>query len=155
MSRWKRGLLATVVLLIRFIFYRLARIRGSGKFLVIVDGTDIGLGRTSSRYLRRIRKRREYLLLTVLYAPEIGAFLELVAASNTFLEIEAFRNYLLEGLVSARIFWGILANKKFDATDVIEALEKRGLVSIILARAGKSTPRSRSRFRTWMNYEIF
>ena len=91
MSRWKRFLLATVNLLIRLTFYRLARMRCRGKLLAIVDGTDIGLGRASSHYLKRVKKRREYLLLTVLYAPEIDAFFDLVAAPNTFSEIDAFR----------------------------------------------------------------
>ncbi|RLC36326.1 hypothetical protein DRH29_04785, partial [candidate division Kazan bacterium] len=38
-SRWKKSLLATAVLLIRLSFYRLARTRGRGKLLAIVDGT--------------------------------------------------------------------------------------------------------------------
>ena len=103
-SRWKRALLATVDLLIRLTFYRLARTRCRGKLLAIVDGTGIRLGRASSHYLKRVKKRREYLLLTVLYALEIDAFFDLVAVPNMFSEIDAFRNYLLEALISAGIF---------------------------------------------------
>jgi len=154
-SRWKRSLLATVVLLIRLSFYRLARTRIRGKSLVIVDGTSIRLGRASSHYLKRVRKRREYLLLTVLYAPEIDAFFDAVAAPDTFSEIEALRNYLLDALVNAGIFWGVLIDKRFDAADVIEALERRGLVPILPARTGKLAPRGGSRLRAWMNYETF
>ncbi|MHA1615902.1 MAG: transposase, partial [Candidatus Njordarchaeales archaeon] len=154
-SRWKATLLATVALLIRLTFYRLARTRYRGKLLAIVDGTGIRLGRASSHYLKRVKKRREYLLLTVLYAPEVDAFFDLVATPNTFSEIEAFRNYLLEALINVRIFWGVLADKRYDATDVIEALERRGLVPIIPARTGKLMPRGGSRLRAWMNYEAF
>ena len=154
-SRWKRSLLATAVLLIRLSFYRLARTRIHGKSLVIVDGTGIKLGRASSHYIKRVRKRREYLLLTVLYAPEIDAFFDAVAAPDTFSEIEAFKNYLLDALVNAGIFWGVLTDKRFDAADVIEALERRGLVPIIPTRTGKLAPRSGPRLRAWMNYETF
>jgi len=154
-SRWKKSLLATVVLVIRLSFYRLARTRIRGKSLAIVDGTGIRLGRTSSHYLKRVRKRREYLLLTVLYAPEIDAFFDTVAAPDTFSEIEAFRNYLLDALVNAGIFWGVLADKRFDAADVIEALERHGFVPIIPARTGKLMPRGGPRLRAWMNYETF
>ena len=154
-SRWKETLLATVDLLIRLTFYRLARTRYRGKLLAIVDGIGIRLGRASSHYLKRVKKRREYLLLTVLYAPEVDAFFDLVAAPNTFSEIEAFRNYLLEALINAGIFWGVLADKRYDATDVMEALERRGLVLIIPARTGKLMPRGGSRLRAWMNYEAF
>ena len=125
------------------------------KLLAIVDGTGIRLGRASSHYLKWVKKRREYPLLTVLYAPEIDAFFGLVAAPNTFSEIEAFRNYLLEALISAGIFWGVLADERYDATDVVEALERHGLVPIIPARTGKLMPRGGSRFRDWMNYEAF
>ena len=154
-SRWKRALLATVDLLIRLTFYRLARTRCRGKLLAIVDGTGIRLGRASSHYLKRVKKRREYLLLTVLYALEIDAFFDLVAVPNMFSEIDAFRNYLLEALISAGIFWGVLADKRYDATDVVEALERHGLVPIIPARTGKLMPRGGSRLRAWMNYEAF
>ncbi|MHA1616497.1 MAG: hypothetical protein ACTSX9_04225, partial [Candidatus Njordarchaeales archaeon] len=154
-SRWKETLLATVDLLIRLTFYRLARTRYRGKLLAIVDGIGIRLGRASSHYLKRVKKRREYLLLTVLYALEIDAFFDAVAAPDTFSEIEAFRNYLLDALVNAGIFWGVLIDKRFDAADVIEALERRGLVPIIPARTGKLAPRSGPRLRAWMNYETF
>ena len=93
--------------------------------------------------------------MTVLYAPEIDAFFDLVAAPNTFSEIEAFRNYLLEALISAGIFGGVLADKRYDAAGVVGALERHGLVPIIPARTGKPMPRGGSRLRAWMNYEAF
>ena len=45
------------------------------------------------------------MLLTVLYAPEIDAFFDAIAAPDTFFEIGAFRNYLLDALVSAKVSW--------------------------------------------------
>ena len=155
MSRWKKSLLGTVVLLIRLSFYKLARTRIRGKSLAIVDGTGIRLGRTSSHYLKRARKRREYLLLTVLYAPEIDVFFDAVTAPDAFSEIEAFRNHLLGALVNAKVSWGVLTDKRFDATNVMEALGRHGLVPIIPARTGKLTPRSGPRLRAWMNYGAF
>ncbi len=64
-------------------------------------------------------------------------------------------DYLLEVLVRAEIFWGVLADKRYDAADVVEALERRGLVPIILARTGKLMPRGGSRLMAWTNYEAF
>jgi len=94
-SRWKRKLLAAVTLRVGLFFYRLARMT-CGKMLEIVEGTDIGLGEVSNHHLRRVERRREYLLLTVLYAPEIDVFFDVVAAPDTLSQIKTFRNYLPE-----------------------------------------------------------
>jgi len=94
-------------------------------------------------------------VIDVLYAPGIDAFFDAVASPSAFSEIEAFKNYLLDALVNAGIFCGVLTDERFDVADVIEALERRGLVPIILARTGKLTLKSGSKLRAWMNYETF
>ncbi|MHA1617013.1 MAG: hypothetical protein ACTSX9_06900 [Candidatus Njordarchaeales archaeon] len=81
--------------------------------------------------------------MTVLYALEINAFFDAVTTLGAFSEIEAFRNYLFEASVSTKIFWGVLT----DTTDAVEAIERHGLVPIILARTKKLMPRSGSRLR--------
>ena len=154
-SRWKRKLINIVSLLITQSFYRLARARKARKMLAIVDGTGLRLGRSSDHYLRRIRKRREYLLLTALYSPDVDAFFDVVVSPDSYSELEAFRNYLLGVLVSSRLFWGVIADKRYDSSDIIEAVERHGIVPMIPARRGKLEPRDGPRWRAWMNYEAF
>ena len=154
-SRWKRRLINMVSLPITQSFYRLARARKARKMLAIVDGTGLSIGRSSDHYLRRIRKRRQYLLLTALYSPDVDAFFDVVVSSDSYSELEAFRNYLLGVLVNSCLFWGVIADKRYDSSDIIDSLERHGIVSMIPARRGKLEPKDGPRWRSWMNYETF
>jgi len=144
-SRWKSSLEPYVRLLMRLAFLRLAR--GRSSLLCVVDGSGFKLGRASGHYLNRIRKKAPYLLVTMAYSPEIDGIFDLTASESSNSELSAFWNYLFWQIVSAGIFWGLIADKRFDATWVIEWLESYGIVAFIPARGGKLEPKDGPRKR--------
>jgi len=131
-SRWKSSLEPYARLLMRPAFLRLAR--GRMSLLYVVDGSDFKLDRVSGHYLKRMRKKAPYLLVTVAYSPEVDGILGLTASESSNSKLGAFWNYPFWQIVSVEIFWGFIADKRFDASWIIEWLESYGIVAFIPAR---------------------
>ena len=170
-SRWKVSMEPYVRFLIRLSFFRLARMRKKALasllrgalgetperqgFLGIADGTGFRLGRGSTYYEDVTGKRRSYLRLVALYAPEIDAFYDAAAVPSEVSEVRAFRDYLLEVVIEAKIFWGLMTDKAYDSSEIIARLERAGIIPMIPARGGKLRPKAGPRLRSNRNYETF
>jgi len=155
-TRWKRTLVNEVDLLIRLSFYKIARMRRRAKkLLALVDGTGFTISRASNNYLKRIGRRRYYVLLTAIYYPEIDAFFAIAVTPDSVSEITAMRELLLDRVIQAGIFWGLIGDKRYDSEDIISRLEKHGITSMIPARQGKLKPKGGPRARASEQYERF
>jgi len=151
-SRWKKSLELYVRLLIRLSFLRLCRGR-MHKLLAVIDGTGFKLGKASIHYLKRTGKRAPYMLVTVIHAPEVDGIFDVVAAPNCNDEIRAFANYLFFVLISAGIFWGLVGDKKYDASWVTIWCEAYSITTFIPARGGKLEPSDGPRLEANLRYE--
>lgn len=152
LSRWRRELRPYLRYLSRYAFFRLMRMKKRKRLIAVVDGTGIKLGRASSHYEERISKKRSYLLVTAVYSPEIDAFFDITATPSYVSELTAFKTYLAGEIISAKIFWLIVTDKKYDDSALIIRLESEGIMPCISARKGQLAPRSGPRARSDKNY---
>ena len=152
-TRWKSAYEVIVRALIRRSFLMLARGR-TNKLLGVIDGSRFKLSKASEHYLRRIRKKAPFLLLTVLYSPEIDAIYDLVAAPDQNSENRAFWNYLFLSIVYSGVFWGLVGDKRYDDSAITEWLEAYHILTFIPSRAGKLEPKSGPRYRANKRYEL-
>jgi len=106
--------------------------RTHGKLLTIVDGTNVKLGGVEP--LSRVCEKAIRLFIDCLYALGTDIFSDTVVTFDAFSEIKTIKNHLFYALVKTGFFWKILATKRFDVTDVMEALERHELIPNILAR---------------------
>jgi len=150
-SRWKNGLEIYVRLLIRLSFLGLCRGR-MHKLLAVIDGTGFKLGRASIHYLKRTSKKAPYMLVTAIHAPEVDGIFDVVAAPNCNNEIRAFATYLFSVLISAGIFWGLVGDKKYDASWITIWCEAYGITTFIPAREGRLEPSDGPRFEADLRY---
>ena len=154
-SRWKKTLANHVSLLIQLSFYKLARARKTRRLLAIIEGTGFRLGRTSSHYIKRARKKKHYALLTAIYSHEVNDFFDATITPDSVSELTTLRNYLLTSIANAQVFWGLLGDKRFDSSDIITALKNLGIIPIIPTRIGMLEPKGGPRLRGSLNYESF
>ncbi len=152
-TRWKSTYEVIVRALIRRSFLMLARGR-TNKLLGVIDGSGFKLSKASEHYLKRIGKKAPFLLVTVLYAPEIDAIYDLVAAPNCNSENKAFWNYLLLTIIYSGVFWGLVGDKKYDDSAITEWLEAYYILTFIPSREGKLKPTSGPRYRANKRYEL-
>ncbi len=152
-TRWKSTYEVIVRALIRRSFLMLARGK-SNKLLGVIDGSGLKLSKASEHYLRRIRKKAPFLLLTILYSPEIDAVYDLVTAPDQNSENKAFWNYLFLSLIYSGVFWGLVGDKRYDDSAITEWLESHGILTFIPARKGKLEPKSGPRYRANKSYEL-
>ena len=153
-SRWKKDLRLYFRLLLRLTFFRIMRSKQLRKLIAIVDGTGVKLGRASHHYEERVRKRRSYLLVTAVYAPEIDSFFDITATPSYVTELTAFKTYLVGEITRLKIFWAVVADKRYDDSSLIEMLERAGIVPCIPARKGMLAPKGGPRARSDKNYQI-
>ena len=152
-TRWKSTYEVIVRALIRRSFLMLARGR-TNKLLGVIDGSGFKLSKASDHYLNKIGKKAPFLLVTVLYAPEIDAIYDLVAAPNCNSENKAFWNYLLLTIIYSGVFWGLVGDKKYDDSAITEWLEAYYILTFIPSREGKLKPTSGPRYRANKRYEL-
>lgn len=93
------------------------------KLIAIVDGAGAKLGRASHHYEERARKKRSYLLVTATYAPEIDSFFDITATPRYVSELTALKIYPVEEITRLKIFWAIIADKRYDDSSLIEKLD--------------------------------
>ncbi len=151
--KWKSTYEVIVRALIRRSFLMLARGRAN-KLLGVIDGSRFKLSKASEHYLKRIGKKAFFLLIAVLYAPEIDAVYNLVAAPNCNSENKAFWNYQLSTIIYSGIFWGIVGDKKYDDSAITEWLEAHCILTFIQSSKGQIEPTSGSRYRANKRYEL-
>ena len=152
-SRWKKQHELIARALVRQSFLMLARGR-TNRLIGVLDGSGFKLTKASEHYEKRVGKKGPFLLVTVLYAPEIDAIYDLVAAPNCNSENKAFWNYLLLTILYSGVFWGIVADKRYDDSAITEWLEAHRILTFIPARGGKLKPTSGPRFRANERYKL-
>ncbi len=152
-NEWRRRLGKLIERLIRKTFEVIARWRGRLRSKAIVDTTGFKRGRASSHYEMRIgRKRKLYAKVIAVYSAEVDAVYTVGVDYDTMHDVRMAEG-ILPAVCDSGLFDGLVGDKGFDSSDLMESVKRCGLVPYIAVRGGKLEPRGGIRLESKRNFE--
>ena len=147
-NEWRRKLGKLVKRLIRKTYEVIARWKRRRRSKAIIDTTGYRRGRASSHYEKRIgRKKKMYAKVVAVYSAEVDAVYTVGIDYDTLHDVRMAEGILTE-ISDSGMFDGLVGDKGFDSSDLMEQAKKCGLTPYIDVRGGKLEPRDGVRFES-------
>jgi len=151
---WRKKLGKLVKQLINRTYKAIARWKRKRKSKAIIDTTGFKRGRANSHYEKRIgRKKKMYAKVIATYSAEVDAVYTVGISYDTMHDVRMAEGILPE-IVDSGLFDGLVGDKGFDSSDLMERSKKGGLTPYIDVRGGKLEPKGGVRLESKRNFEV-